>query len=231
MPSHKPLLAWQPNNKVRCRDSIGVSMSLRNTFRSEVKKQARQALVAHGFTGTESTFKRTVSNNLLIVNFQRSANNSDSALSFTVNLGILSCRLSSFFGPGECSTVRGLDVWHCHYQIRVGQLGPEPFDKWWSTADEDTIPPLVSDATGMLVTYGLPNLYSLASDEALRDLWLSGNAPSLTNMARLTYLHYLLSTIGPSHLISDIENELRAATGNAKIMVDVYFETLKKQKA
>jgi hypothetical protein len=62
---------------------------------------------------------------------------------------------------------------------------------------------------GPLLDQAVQELDSLAADEALRDLWLTGQGPSLTEFQRLRNLAVLLSVLGPEDALSRVMADLR----------------------
>jgi len=146
---------------------------------------------------------------------------------FTINVGVISQRILSFYGQDP--SIKKPDIWETHWRSRIGHLMPENEDVWWSIDQETEFEKLGQSLLGKIETFLLPNLHKIISDTALRDLWLSGKAPSLTDFQRLMFLCILLKQIGPSDLVDPTINEIKRISENRPIAVtaDVFIEKLR----
>lgn len=53
-----------------------------------------------------------------------------------------------------------------------------------------------------------PIINKYISDEALRDLWLSGQSPGISSVRRLMYLSVMLRALGPIESLNDVSRDL-----------------------
>jgi hypothetical protein len=163
-------------------------------------------LEEYGFRSSGLTFVYREKANWGLINFQKSKQTIPEALGFTVNLGVASGELLKFFSP--ITSEKKPDIWDCHWRIRLGRLIWNE-DIWWSIDTEKSIDKLGQEILALLIEYAIPEIHKYQTDMALRDLWLSGSSPSLTEFQRLQYLSVLLNELGPSNLLEQILEKLK----------------------
>jgi len=165
-------------------------------------------LKARGFSRHGYSFVKRHNGNRLLVHFQVWKERSTAAeIIFTVNLGVLSKRLSWLTDNRDPPKVPAIG--ECHWRERLGVLLPARRDYWWSV-DETRIAGLAAELEDALGSFGLPAMERVASDDSLRNLWLSGSSPGLTSFERLRYLSLLLVEIGPRSELDRVLGELRS---------------------
>ena len=125
----------------------------------------------------------------------------------TFNVGVSSERLLQFLSRPPVRTK--LVINDCHWCERLGFLIPDRHDKWWQVGPETDLEQLGAELVDCLENYAIPALEKYATDEALRDLWLSGESPGLTNEGRLSNLALLLSALGPAECLEPVLAELK----------------------
>jgi Domain of unknown function (DUF4304) len=155
------------------------------------------ALKPHGFSRNRQTFYCRSQNNWGLIDFQKSWQSDRETLHFTVNLGVASERLLRFFSPDK---IKRPSIWDCHWQIRLSYLMNKN-DVWWKVDEQTSIDDLGKEIVNPLVNRGIQEINHHIRDESLRDLWISGQSPSLTEFQRLMYLSVLLKELGPSELL------------------------------
>jgi len=176
-----------------------------------------------GFTRSGKSFFRPQPN-WSVIEVQKSVKSTSDRLVFTINLGIASRRLLSFFS----SSAKRPGIAECHWTERIGHLLPEHRDVWWSIDVGDPVEPLGRSVAEAIVSVGIPHLDQLVTDAALRDLWLSGVSPGLTEVQRLMNLSAMLGMIGPGEQLDPVTNELlRVSEGHVtRPMVSAHLRKL-----
>lgn len=169
-----------------------------------------------GFRQRGSTYWKACGDNLALIGFQKSLGSQASHILFTVNLGIVSGRLgrSPSARPGNA---QGMSLSESHWSQRLGQLLPESTDKWWILEPTTDVARLAAEINSALQNLALPALEKYCSDSALRDLWISGVSPGLTNVQRLMYLLVLLNELGPKAILPDVARELRSKSAGTQV--------------
>ncbi len=177
------------------------------------------ALKAHGFSKSNQTFYLRHEKNWELVNFQKSVGSTASMVIFTVNVGVTSGILSNFHS-GRHPSGRP-NIWACAWQRRLGSMLPDHQEKWWSISTDETDQSLEQLAQALCSEIGqvaVPAIKNYIHDEGLRDLWLSGPVPWITDFARVRSLSVLLKAIGPRNLLPTLLDELqRLSEGNAAL--------------
>lgn len=193
-----------------------------NDIFKEVHRESSQTLRKYGFSRSGQTNYLQREGNWGLINFQRSKDRRTDAVVFTINIGIASGRLLRFFPPPKfrVEATSKPDIWDCHCQERLGDLLPAHRDTWWRINSETDIEPLVSEIRGYLIELAIPEINMYISDEALRDLWLTGKSPGLTKLQRLEYLSVLLKSLGPEALLKPTLDQLRETTDDAEVFIE-----------
>jgi len=124
---------------------------------------------------------------LHVINLQKSTSSTADTRIVTINLGVYSKTLAGCLGTASSVA----SVWDCHWQERLGFLGPEPMDKWWTMQTESDAHKAGQEMIGLLTERALPLLEGLRTTEQLRALWATGNSPGITEMVRDRYLSIL----------------------------------------
>lgn len=144
-----------------------------------------------------------------MVAFQRSRSSSGETLQFTVNLGVFCNRIFAILNNAELATPGMED---CHLWERIGLFLPSKSDKWWSVDGTTDAAVVVTEMWTVLEKAGLPYLLHYLKDENLRDLWLAGGSPGLTEMQRWMNLSALCKTAGWGDCFRTACDQLRAIT-------------------
>jgi hypothetical protein len=163
----------------------------------------RQALKAQGFSAKGTTFyRKTHGGNTVVLSVQKSVKSSPAEAEVTLNYGAYSARLGSRLHDDASSA---LDITRAHWRKRLREDGRE---KWLHVKATDA-----ADAAGRVILAAveglLPEVLEHASDEALRDEWLAGSSPGLTDMQRLLFAAILVNEIGPAERLPTVIGELR----------------------
>jgi hypothetical protein len=96
----------------------------------------------------------------------------------------------------------------CQWRQRLGFLMPNHRDEWWSIEAATSIESLGKRICESLENLAIPEIDRYIQDQALRDLWLSGHSPGLTNFQRLMNLSVLMKALGPQTKAELIVREL-----------------------
>lgn len=186
------------------------------------------ALKPYGFSRNRQTFYCRSQNNWGLIDFQKGWHSSDEILPFTVNLGVASERLLRFFSPDQ---IKRPTIWDCHWQIRLGNLVSNK-DVWWRVDEQTSIESLGNEIIDLLTNRAIQEINHYISDESLRDLWISGQSPSLTEFQRLMYLSVLLKEIGPAELLEPTLTKLKQISEGelSAITAELHIERLRGLK-
>jgi hypothetical protein len=193
---------------------------------NEILKRCTLALRTHDFSRRGQTLYRTVSGNWGLIAFQKSKWNTADSIEFTVNLGIFSARLADFFSATE--TRSRPSVWDCHWRQRLGHLSSERRDIWWPINVNTSLEDLGQEIQGIIIKLAVPELERYVRDEALRDLWLSGISPGLTDFQRLMNVSVLLKVLGPEDALPSVLEDLRRVSAGrpSAAMAEVHIQRL-----
>lgn len=165
-------------------------------------------LKRRGFTLRGRTFAARQHGNWALIAFQQSRRkDQDDSVTFTATLGISNTRVAHFDDPESGDKRPSIE--DCHYTVRLGELLPDRTDKWWTLRATREDEKIKRELIDLIMTAAVPRLEVMSNDQALRDLWLSGNAPGLTALERLRYLSILLRDIGPASELERTLEQLR----------------------
>ena len=168
---------------------------------------AAATLKSSGYSRRGLTFFRERSGNYGLIQFQKSQKTTAKIVVFTANVGVVSGRLARFFGGTVRSGQPPDSVWH--WYARLGALRFDGQDKWWILGGTQELDRVAREIKSALVTLAQPELDKYLQDESLRDLWLTGRSPGLTDLQRLKYLAILVKALGPQERLPSILADLR----------------------
>ncbi|HEX4826008.1 MAG TPA: DUF4304 domain-containing protein [Candidatus Polarisedimenticolaceae bacterium] len=159
-----------------------------------------------GFSHRGTTFFRKHDDgNTLLLSLQKSTKSLASETLVTINYGVYSARVG---GRVKGSIQPAPDIWEAHWRRRLSEGKSEKWLRIESAATpEEVAGILLEAAAGVLF-----ELEQRSSDEELRDEWLVGTSPGLTEMQRLVYLAILVSEIGPVDRLDDVWCQVRSNT-------------------
>lgn len=224
-------LVWRVDNApyllLHCQCCEKVNMKTMEVFDEMITKVISPYLKKMGFQKLRNSFYLPLEGNWGIINFQRSQTSDSNLIIFTVNIGIASKRILQFLGQAEHT--KKPDIWDTQWRMRIGHLMPENNDMWWNIDQKTNIDELGNTLVNIVTNYALPAIREFIHDENLRDLWLSGKSPSLTETQRLLYLAILLKQIGPVEILEATLNELQQVSVNkpGAIMTTVYIKKIR----
>lgn len=145
-----------------------------------------QMLVPLGFKKRRLSFRRPVTSNVAVVEFQRSNANGCGRLRFTVNVAVLSAAVTAVNG----GNVDKMGASEGQLRERIGNLMGKG-DLWWEVGPDTNAEALSTEVASALRDYAVPYLDGYAGDDALRTLWQSGRSPGLTQVQRVRCLSAL----------------------------------------
>jgi hypothetical protein len=205
-----------------------MSNSPNTIFSSLLKEIIAPALKDYGYCRRGNSFYLFRDSNCGLINFQKSVASRKDRLILTINLGVASSRLLESLSAKH----RGLNlsIADCHWTNRIGNLQLSRHDKWWTISRETHQGDLGAEIVKCLMEFAVPEIEKHLSDEALRDLWISGTAPGLTDFQRLVYLSLLLKTIGPNDLLQKTVQEMRLISDGdpSYLAAEYYLDKLDK---
>jgi hypothetical protein len=202
-------------------------MDAREKFKELVKALA-PLLKGYGYKRQGQTFRVRRDDNWGVVFFRPVKWSTKTELEFTVNLGIFSQAIDSFY--------RG-----CSFFLDWGKETPptEPACQWrskldfllfperlgtpiWGINDSTELPDLIEELKAAL-PLGVAEIEKYLKDEDLRDYFLTGKCGGYVDQHRLGCLAVLVTEYGPSEKLPAIFAELRALS-TYKIYEDVRQE-------
>jgi hypothetical protein len=180
-------------------------MTASKAFQAFVLDRVSACLKRHGFAKKGNTFRRRRAEVCHVISVQKSGKSASEAVVFTMNLGVASLRLlaRSEVEFDKCT------IDDCHWRQRLASVSPRAEDVWWTVRDDASADAASAEVMAWLDTHGVAALGALPDDAALRDLWLSGRAPGLTEMQRLVNASLLAEALGPESAKSAIVRELQ----------------------
>ncbi|MBE7448008.1 MAG: DUF4304 domain-containing protein [Kofleriaceae bacterium] len=182
-------------------------MTLDAVFRSALRERVQPFLKQSGFSKKHSTFMRMKPEVVHLVSVQKGRKSTAGEISIAVNLGVASVRLLRRSERDPLATT----IEECQWRRRLtGESKEEP---WWTLRDLRSAQTVSDEVAAALRVCGLPILDELSTDAALRDLWLSGQSPGLTDVQRLLNLSVILREIGP---IDEAKNVLQSLKKTAE---------------
>jgi hypothetical protein len=134
-----------------------------------IKSGLAQELKQNGFRKQGRTFRKSLSEAILITNIQGSKWNRGQAGNFTMNLGVYFPVVAELVWlPLPQAPDRPLE-YDCLVRTRIGQLLPTHEDYWWAIDPSIDLHALGSDVTEKWSTYGKPWLERHARMKQARD--------------------------------------------------------------
>jgi hypothetical protein len=163
---------------------------IEQSFKSVLDRTWR-ALKAHGFQKQGQRFRRRDGSTVAIVEFQRSQANDNTAIKFTLNLGVVSVALANRIDPEQ--DLGKAVVADAHLRQRIGTLLASGQDHWWQVTAATDGDALATEVAKAVENLALPYIAKFRRDECLVDLWKSDQSPGLTAGQRERYLDLLAS--------------------------------------
>ena len=169
----------------------------------EFLKLIAPMLKVYGYSRRGQNFYTRRDGNWGVINFQKSQSSTRENVKFYVNLGIYSQVLAKFFSKWKEGSAPTESA--CHWRKRV-----EPGNRmhWW-VIDERTLLPSRVKEFGEILPLAVSRIENYITDEALRDLLLSGDNAGFTNHVRLENLSVLVNRYGPFDILDFVLMELR----------------------
>jgi hypothetical protein len=183
-------------------------------------------LKAHGFSRSGQTFYLRHGRNWGLINFQKSIGSNARTVIFTVNMGVVSGILPMFFSDSQTS--RRPSIWACAWRQRLEYLLPGHQDKWWVIDAQTSLEQLAQEFRSHISEIAVPEIEKYIDDESLRDLWLSGHVPWITDFARVRALSILLKAIGPQEPLSATLEELQRLSQGDTTLTRLAQEHIRK---
>lgn len=185
---------------------------------TELVNRVADFLQQRGFGRRGAIFFRVRAGNWALIELQKSQKTSADAVVFTVNVGVVSERLARFFSiPLKPNQLPESSEWH--WRRRLGFLLPEGQDKWWTLRPSTRVEEVSHEMEGAL-ELALPEIERHLHDESLRDLWLTGRSPGLTEVQRLKNLTVLVKALGPEDRVAPILDELRRVSRANAVLLE-----------
>jgi len=125
--------------------------------------EAQELLEGEGFIREVDSFRQFSNGLKRGLQFQRSQYETKNTISFTLNLGISSERLTSLLSESQKTP-----VWNSHVVKRIGFLLPDKLDKWWIISADTQLLLLSTELKGVISLCALPFLRQFPDDIALR---------------------------------------------------------------
>jgi hypothetical protein len=202
-------------------------MEAKKLFGEMISRFIFPPLKKMGYKKMGTSFYVSFEGNWGIIDFQQSQKSVSNQVTFSINIGIASKRILNFLGFDEKNNRP--DIWDTQLRVRLGHLMPENNDIWWTLDQETSIDKLGQAISDLVIKYAIPAIQAYITDESLRDLWIAGKSPSLTEFQRLLYLSVLAKQIGPIDILEPNITALQRLTLNkpSAVAADVLIKKLK----
>lgn len=159
---------------------------------NEVIAQTAARLSADGFKKSGNTFRRVFDSGAALIEFQKSRGNTGDTLSFTINLAVVCGPLLEPDGL----TLQKARAINGHLRQRIGVLLPDRQDKWWEIDAATDANALATEVANTIGDIAVPYLLRYVDPHDLMVLWETGQAPGLTEGARVRDLRMLKIALG-----------------------------------
>jgi len=179
-------------------------MKLESAFQSALRETVQPVLAQAGFSKKGAAFRRSDAEVVQVIAIQKSRKSTTEQIVFAVNLGVASKQLLQREEVDSASVTAE----ECHWRQRLS-AGDPAGDSWWSVHDARSAQEAATSVAQALHDRGLPAVSILSNDLALRDLWLSGRSPGLTDVQRLLNLAVLTSRLGPAEDAQEVVQLLK----------------------
>lgn len=164
-------------------------------------------LKSQQFIRRGSKFYRDIGEVIWLIDFQKSRSNTKDVTSFTINLGVFSKTLSSFYVDKSLDKKFIED--DCHIRKRIGYLMKENTDVWFTIEQNTSLEMFGKEICGLLETLAIPFLSQYEDDSSLYNFWVSGEYCGNTELGRLHYILILAVKFSDKNQISEILKELK----------------------
>jgi hypothetical protein len=204
-----------------------INMEVKKLYSEMISRVVSPPLKKLGYKKMGNAFYISVEGNWGIIDFQPSQKLVSNQITFSINIGIASKRVLNFLGfDGENHRP---DIWDTQLRVRLGHLMPENNDIWWTVDQETNVDELGQLISDLVTKFAIPAIQAYITDESLRDLWIAGKSPSLTEFQRLLYLSVLAKQIGPVDILEPNINALQRLTLNkpSAAAAEAYINKLK----
>jgi hypothetical protein len=200
-------------------------------FRELLERWIAPSLKSASFARKRWNFSRTTDQHIELIQYQRSLSSTGDEIKFTVNVGIASKWLLEVYEPEWNRRTLMLD--QCHWTERLGYLLPERDDVWWTLDANTAVTELAVEHQAHVEKVILPTFHKYSTDESLAELWLSGEAPGLTEFQRGLNLAGLLKAQGRLEELERILDDLRRSTKGTSSQgsIEVHLELLDATRA
>jgi hypothetical protein len=195
------------------------------SFHQTVAKIMLPVMEKYNFHKNGLSYCYITNNNWGLVSFQKSSHPIPEGVRFTINLGVASDRLLKFFSFP--TAIQKPKIEDCHWRVRLGEL-LKGEDQWWMIEIGRSTHDLVDFLYSSIENLAISEIQKFLDDVALRDLWLTGRAPSLTEFQRLLYLSILLKEVGPQDQLAITLSKLKQISEGKPsfIAAEIYIRKL-----
>ncbi len=160
------------------------------TLKAPIVVALHQLLKPEGFRKSGAVFSRQSQDVVHLVEVQASRTNVAGDARFTVNVGIFAPEVvypdtREFTKPSLATA---------HWRERIGFLGSEQKDLWWSVRTPSEANAVASDLADRVCIHALPALATLPNLASLVELWKAGRSPGVPPKLRDDFLQRLFHT-------------------------------------
>lgn len=132
-------------------------------LRKQIGEQIFQLLKPLGFKRKGYEYARELSEVTHYINLQSSSSSTATRRVLTLNVGVLSKTVT----PTEGGFVPTPGLWACKWRKRLGYLGPEQTDKWWTVESQSDADRVFAEMKDLLERYALRMLARISTQEEL----------------------------------------------------------------
>jgi Domain of unknown function (DUF4304) len=182
-------------------------MGVREKFK-ELVKALEPLLKGSGYKRQGQTFRVRRDDNWGVVFFQIGKWSNKTELEFTINLGVFSQAIDSFYREWGKESPPPEPA--CHWRSHLDFLLPERRGEYLRVINDSTeLPDLIEELKAALPLC-VAEIEKYLKDEDLRDYFLAGNCGGYTDQHRIKCLAVLVTEYGPHEKLASIFDEWRA---------------------
>jgi len=177
-----------------------------------------------GFIATRSGWCWEYGPNYGVVDLQVDKYQEPEALRFTVNIGVYSALLASFFDGVDFTAESRppADTNNCVLRTRLECLMPENQKRWWTISDLD-LNEVAREIAELIAHYALPYINSNADDRSLYQVWsaLLRAFPRDLGYQQLRFLAVLACSLGAREVMEEALAALEEQWADKDMVLDL----------
>lgn len=150
-------------------------------------------------------YRDAADRNVVMFDLQPNKWSTASEVQVTINYGVRSTRVARVLDTDQLGVPA---VSECHWRDRI--TGEDGRERWLTISADDEPEVRAAEWLAIISEQVIPELEKHATDESLRDVWMTGRGSGLTQSQRLLYLVLMLRDLGPQERLTPVVEELWA---------------------